>query len=123
MSKWPCWPVGSAARRRVRPTTSSGTCPRRRCARWWPPLRPARRLGQTAATAPTVLGDGAEWIWNLADQHFAGAAQVLDIYHAVEHLAAAGRQAVGDGEPLQRWLAPAREQLLGDGYEGVCAAL
>lgn len=33
-----------------------------------------------------VLGDGAEWIWNIADQHFAGAIQIVDIWHAREHL-------------------------------------
>lgn len=33
-----------------------------------------------------VLGDGAEWIWNIADQHFAGALQIVDIWHAREHL-------------------------------------
>lgn len=33
-----------------------------------------------------VLGDGAPWIWNLADDHFAGVWQLLDFYHAAEHL-------------------------------------
>lgn len=32
------------------------------------------------------LGDGAEWIWNLADQHFPGAAQIVDLFHARQHL-------------------------------------
>ena len=33
-----------------------------------------------------VLGDGASWIWNLADTCFPGVAQMLDFYHAAEHL-------------------------------------
>jgi hypothetical protein len=33
-----------------------------------------------------VLGDGAEWTWNLADLHFPGAIQIVDLYHAREHL-------------------------------------
>jgi hypothetical protein len=33
-----------------------------------------------------VLGDGAAWIWNLADIHFPGVPQLLDFYHAAEHL-------------------------------------
>jgi hypothetical protein len=33
-----------------------------------------------------VLGDGAAWIWNLADMHFPGVPQLLDFYHAAEHL-------------------------------------
>ena len=32
------------------------------------------------------MGDGAEWIWNLADQHFPGAVQIVDLYHARQHL-------------------------------------
>ncbi|MGM0386122.1 MAG: ISKra4 family transposase [Actinomycetota bacterium] len=36
---------------------------------------------------PIVLGDGAKWIWNIADQHFPHATQIVDYYHAREHLA------------------------------------
>ncbi len=32
------------------------------------------------------MGDGAEWIWNLAAQHFPGALQIVDLYHARQHL-------------------------------------
>jgi hypothetical protein len=32
------------------------------------------------------MGDGTEWIWNLADQHFPGAVQIVDLYHARQHL-------------------------------------
>jgi len=38
------------------------------------------------ATIKVVIGDGAIWIWNLADQHFPGAIQIVDLYHAREHL-------------------------------------
>ncbi len=33
-----------------------------------------------------VLGDGAEWIRNLVELHFPEAIQILDLYHAREHL-------------------------------------
>jgi hypothetical protein len=33
-----------------------------------------------------ILGDGAPWIWNLAATHFPGVPQLLDFYHAAEHL-------------------------------------
>ena len=33
-----------------------------------------------------VMGDGAKWLWNLADQHFPGAVQIVDLYHARQHL-------------------------------------
>jgi len=42
--------------------------------------------GWDRAKKKVVLGDGAEWIWNIADQHFAGAIQIVDIWHAREHL-------------------------------------
>jgi len=42
--------------------------------------------GWDRARKKVVLGDGAKWIWNIADQHFAGAIQIVDIWHAREHL-------------------------------------
>ncbi len=33
-----------------------------------------------------ILGDGARWIWNLARINFPEAQQILDFYHACEHL-------------------------------------
>jgi hypothetical protein len=42
--------------------------------------------GWDRATTKVVLGDGAEWIWNIADQHFVGAIQIVDIWHAREHI-------------------------------------
>jgi hypothetical protein len=85
--------------------------------------REAERLGLAEQAPLSILADGAEWIWNLADEHFSGAAQLLDVYHAVEHLAVLGRAAVGEGAALNGWLEAARRQLLGDGYAGVCAVL
>ena len=42
--------------------------------------------GWDRAKKKVALGDGAQWIWNIADQHFAGAIQIVDIWHAREHL-------------------------------------
>jgi hypothetical protein len=33
-----------------------------------------------------ILGDGARWIWTLADTHFPNATQIVDLFHAREHL-------------------------------------
>ena len=33
-----------------------------------------------------VIGDGAKWIWNLANNNFPGATEIIDLYHAKEHL-------------------------------------
>ena len=38
------------------------------------------------AKKKVVIGDGAEWIWNIASQHFPGAVQIVDLYHARQHL-------------------------------------
>jgi hypothetical protein len=32
------------------------------------------------------IGDGAEWIWNIAKDHFPGAVQIVDLFHARQHL-------------------------------------
>lgn len=82
----------------------------------------AQRLGINASRL-SVLGDGAEWIWNLATAWFLAAVQLLDVYHALEHVAAAGRQALGEGAAWTTWLASARRLLVGDGYAGVCEVL
>jgi hypothetical protein len=42
--------------------------------------------GWSRAENKVVIGDGAEWIWNLANQHFPGAVQIVDLYHARQHL-------------------------------------
>lgn len=46
-----------------------------------------RRRGFDQIRQPIVLGDGAKWIWNIADQHFPQATQIVDYFHAREHLA------------------------------------
>jgi hypothetical protein len=82
----------------------------------------ADRLGLTDVSRLSVLGDGAEWLWNLADGQFGGAKQVLDFYHAVEYLGKAGRASLG-AEALAGWLERAKARLLSDGYAGACEAL
>jgi hypothetical protein len=42
--------------------------------------------GWSRALIKVVLGDGAEWIWNIASQHFPGAIEIVDLYHARQHL-------------------------------------
>lgn len=42
--------------------------------------------GWMHACLKIILGDGSVWIWNIADQHFPGAIQIVDLYHAREHL-------------------------------------
>jgi hypothetical protein len=42
--------------------------------------------GWSRAKKKVIMGDGAEWIWNLADLHFSGALQIVDLFHARQHL-------------------------------------
>lgn len=42
--------------------------------------------GWSRAEKKVVIGDGAEWIWNNAAQHFPGAVQIVDLFHARQHL-------------------------------------
>lgn len=46
----------------------------------------ARDRGSDHIRQLVVLGDGAHWIWNLAGTHFPAATQIVDLFHAREHL-------------------------------------
>ena len=64
-----------------------------------------RGLGQAAGAL--VIGDGAVWLWRLADDRWPQARQRLDFYHAVQHLAAVGRALFGqDQGKFKAWLRP-----------------
>jgi len=52
-----------------------------------------------------VVGDGAPWIWNLASEHFSASRQVVDWYHAKQHLYTVGNLLLGEGTAeAQRWV-------------------
>ena len=62
-----------------------------------------------------VIGDGAEWIWNIANTHFPGAIQIVDLYHARQHLwDIARRLHPYDPAGQQRWM-DIRKPKLDDG--------
>ncbi len=46
----------------------------------------ALRRGWRRARKKVVIGDGASWIWNLSHEYFPGAVEIVDLYHAREHL-------------------------------------
>lgn len=76
----------------------------------------ARSRGWEQAQDTLVLGDGAPWIWNQASLHFGQSHQVVDWYHAKEHLIAAARFLKPDGtSAFTRWL-NSRETLLYQGH-------
>ena len=80
----------------------------------------ARGVGADPAGPLTVLGDGAAWIWSAADEHFPAGEQVLDIFHASQHLASAATGLRGEGTAeAGEWLDRARSRLLADGWPGL----
>jgi hypothetical protein len=74
----------------------------------------ASQMGITADQPLTVLGDGAAWIGNRADEPFPRAAQLLDLFHASQPVAAATRVLMGEGTEAGRvWVERVRRRLLG----------
>jgi hypothetical protein len=72
--------------------------------------------GWSRAEKKVVMGDGAEWIWNLADQHFPGAIQVVDLYHARQHLWDLVRKLHPNDEASQKaWMRVHQKRLLDKG--------
>ncbi len=66
----------------------------------------AWRRGWSRAQKKALIGDGAIWIWNLADQHFPSAIQIVDIYHARQHLwELSAKLFANDEKTRKRWLA------------------
>jgi len=64
----------------------------------------ALQAGVHRADEVIVLGDGAEWIWNHAAVHFPGATQIVDYWHACQHIHDLAKVQYGEGSPQgQRW--------------------
>ncbi len=84
----------------------------------------AIRRGLTRAAKVIVIGDGAPWIWGIAEEHFPGAVQIVDLYHAREHLADLAKTvyAVGSVRSKQ-WLAARVEELDAGEVEAVVTSL
>lgn len=72
----------------------------------------ANRRGLEKAEKFCVIGDGAPYIWNIAEEQFYGAIQILDLYHAKEHCWNAGRIFFGNNkEKLKPWAQERCKQL------------
>ncbi len=67
---------------------------------WQRVEREAKRRGFERVPRQVVLGDGARWIWNLADELFPRATQIVDLYHAKEHLSEVARAIYGSPSDL-----------------------
>jgi hypothetical protein len=85
----------------------------------------AWKRGWSRAAKKVVMGDGAEWIWNLAEQHFPGAVQIVDLYHARQHLWELARKLHPNDEASQKtWIKVHQKRLLDKGkIEKLVAAI
>jgi hypothetical protein len=75
----------------------------------------AQRRGWEQAQDSQAIGDGAVWIWNLVAWHFEGSRQLVDWYHAKQHLAEAARLFKGEGTTRYTLWLNSRETAL---YQG-----
>ena len=76
----------------------------------------AWRRGWGHTGKKVVMGDGAEWIWNLAEQHFPGTIQIVDLYHARQHLWELVRRLHPNDEGKQKaWMKVHQRRLLDKG--------
>jgi len=88
----------------------------------WACYRHAQAMGLDRARRAIVLGDGAAWIWNMAQIHFPGAIQIVDWYHATERLWEVAHACFGEGsDQAKQWvhdgehlLAHSRVEALGE---------
>ena len=85
----------------------------------------AWKRGWSRAEKKVVMGDGAEWIWNLAEKHFPGAVQIVDLYHARQHLWELARKLYPNDEVSQKaWIRVHQRRLLDKGkIEKLVAAI
>ena len=87
-------------------------------------IREAGRRRFEQAARRVVLGDGAEWIWNIAAEQFPQAIQIVDRYHANEHLSDAAKAIYGaDGDLHKEWAHQRCTELKAGKIDEVLAAL
>ena len=78
--------------------------------------REALRRGWSCAKKKVVIGDGAEWIWNVVAEHFPNAIQIVDLYHARQHLWEVARQLYPHEEIKEKaWMKVHQKRLLEKG--------
>jgi len=84
-----------------------------------------RAVGVTADGANAISqGDGAPWVWNLVQEHWPAALEVLDFYHLSEHLHACAQAVWGVGSARARtWAREVGHQALAGDAGVVRAAL
>ncbi len=75
----------------------------------------AHQRGWSRAQVKVVMGDGADWIWNICQEQFPGAIQIVDLYHARQHLWDLGGKLHPNDESAKRRWVMAHQHLLDAG--------
>jgi hypothetical protein len=83
----------------------------------------ARQSGLLHAKQVVVLGDGAPWIWKQAEEHFPGAVQIVDLYHAEEHVWQVARAVFGPETHAAAWAKEACDLLVHGKIEALVSAI
>ena len=73
------------------------------------------RRGVSEAQEVVAIGDGAHWIWNLVEEHFPRAIQIVDWYHASEYIWKVAHAVYGEGSDLAKQWAKDRLDELWEG--------
>jgi hypothetical protein len=66
-------------------------------------LLAARQRDMAQASQVIYLGDGAAWVWEIARTCFPQAVQILDYYHASEHIVTLAKALYADPGTAQNW--------------------
>jgi hypothetical protein len=82
----------------------------------------ALKRGYATARKTVFIGDGAEWIWNLVNERFSDAVQIVDFFHACEHLYALCRALESNDERTKALFKRWRRRLKNNGLPGILQA-
>jgi len=86
--------------------------------------REATRRRFCQAPRRVVLGDGAPWIWNIADEQFPDATQIVDRFHAKQHLSDLGKALYGPTAPrAAQWAERRKEELDTGKFQALLTAI
>lgn len=84
----------------------------------------AYRRGVERAKLVVVLGDGGRWIWKQARENFPGCIEILDFYHAAEHLSEIARAWYGAESPeADKWLQRSKLDFLEGRFDRVMKSI
>jgi hypothetical protein len=86
--------------------------------------RLAHEHGHHRAKETLVLGDGALWIWQVSARQFPGAIEIVDFYHATQHLYLLANAHFGaESEAGRGWVAARQAELKADDVRAVLRAI